>query len=169
MSAVQNALQHFRSLEGKLRFNFGTTSLIINPLTGVQILLNHLTMEARILAAAAAGLASIPPLPHISIGMPPGLSADIAKAAQIVQLGIAFIQGHEAQGMRYLFPPGGLITSWEVWTSIRLQIPVLTTTIGIFGVRTCACTLTATPPAPSMFEIPPGYTIIPPATPPLPR
>jgi hypothetical protein len=155
---TQLAIQQFRSLEGKIRINFGTTSMITNPLTQVRIILDHIALEARILLSGPA-MPAIPPLPSASIG----LAAELALQSEILkieQLGIAFIEGHEALGMRYLFPPGGLIFSWEIWTSTTLHLPVLTRTIGTFGERLCACKCTPVPPPPSMFEIPPGYKVI---------
>lgn len=160
------ALQQFRSLEGKIRINFGTTSLIINPLTEVRILLDHLALTARILAGAAGppGMPGIPPVPSPSIGLAGELSL-AGEAAQIVQLGKAIIEGLEVEGMRYLFPPGGPVLSWEVWTSIKLQLPVMTRTIGSFGERTCLCKCTPVQPPAAIFEIPPGYVVINPPVP----
>lgn len=156
---IQNAMQQLRSLEGKMRLNFGTTSLITNPLNGVRILLDHVAMEARILASVA-GMGLNKPIPVMAMGLAGMALPAEAALLKIVQLGIAIIEGHEAEGMRYLFPPGGMLTSWETWTSTKLHLPVLTRTIGIFGVRTCVCQCTPVPPHPSMFEIPPGYTVI---------
>lgn len=158
---MQLAMQQFRSLEGKIRINFGTTSMIVNPLTQVRILLDHIALEARIILAGAA-MPAVPALPSAGIG----LAAEFALQSAILkieQLGIALIEGHEAIGMRYLFPPGGLIFSWEIWTSTTLQLPVLTRTIGSFGEKICACKCTPVPPPPSLFEIPPGYKVIRPA------
>jgi hypothetical protein len=160
---TQLAMQQFRSLEGKIRLNFGTMSLITNPLTQVRILLNHVTLEARILASVA-GIVAVPPLPSAAIGLAAGLALG-AEMVKMEQLGIAFIEGHEAQGMRYLFPPGGLILSWEVWTSTTLHLPVLTRTLGAFGERLCKCRCTPVQPPPAMFEIPAGYTVIQPPAP----
>jgi hypothetical protein len=155
---VQMATQQFRSLEGKLRFNFGTTSMIVNPLAGVRILLDHVLMEARILLNAPT-LPGMPAIPMVAMGLEANLSLG-AELAKMEQLGIAYIQGHEAQGMRYLFPPGGMLASWEVWISTSLKIPVLTRTIGTFGVRICNCKCVAVQPPAAMFEIPPGYKVI---------
>jgi hypothetical protein len=47
-----------------------------------------------------------------------------------------------------------------VWTSAKLQMPVLTRTIGSFGVRTCVCKCAPVEPPASLFEIPSGYTVI---------
>jgi hypothetical protein len=166
VNPIQMALQQFRSAEGKLRINFGTTSLIINPLAQVRILLDHLALTARILSSAAGppGVPGIPPLPSPPIGLEAELSL-AGAAAQIVQLGKAFMEGLEVEGMRYLFPPGGAVLSWEVWTSIRLQLPVMTRTIGSFGERTCICKCTPVPPPPAIFEIPAGYVVINPPAP----
>jgi hypothetical protein len=162
---IQMAIQQFRSLEGMLRIDFGLTSIIINPLNQMRILLDHVALEARILLAEAhlPGMPQIQ-MPHLQFGMPqmPNLGAEVAT---LEQLGIAIVQGLEAEGMRYLFPPGGLLFSWEMWTSIQLKIPVLTRLIGVFGERTCVCNCSGVHPPAAMFEIPPGYTVIPPSPP----
>jgi hypothetical protein len=163
MNPVQMALQQFRSAEGKIRINFGTTSLIINPLTQVRILLDHLVLTARILASAASP-PGLPPPPSPSIELTGALSL-AGEAAKIEQLGKAFIEGLEVEGMRYLFPPGGPVVSWEVWTSIKLQLPVMTRTIGNFGERTCICKCTPVQPPAEIFEIPAGYVVINPPVP----
>ena len=51
----------------------------------------------------------------------------------------------------------------EVWTSVKLKTPVLTKVTTAAGEHTTYCkpTLTAEHP-PSVFQIPPGYTIKPP-------
>ena len=58
--------------------------------------------------------------------------------------GKATVEGLEAEGVRYVFqavdplrPPA--ISSWEVWTSTLLQLPVMTKTIGSFGQRMNVC------------------------------
>jgi hypothetical protein len=161
---IQLAIQQFRSLEGKLRIDFGMTSLIINPLNQLRILLDHVAMEARILIAEAhlPGMPQMPQIPHFGMPQVPNPGAEVAK---LEQLGMAVIQGLEAEGMRYLFAPGGFLTSWEIWTSTLLKIPILTRTIGTFGERLCICNCNGVQPPASMFEIPPGYTIINPSAP----
>lgn len=164
LNPEQLALQQFRSVEGKLRINFGTTSLIINPLTQVRILLNHLTLEARILSGAPT-LPGMPAIPSQQLGLAAAGLPTMPGAPNFQQLGKALIEGLEAEGMRYVFPVGGLISSWEVWTSTKLQMPVLTRTIGSFGQKTCTCKCTPVQPPASMFEIPAGYTVINPPVP----
>ena len=167
LNPEQLALQQFRSAEGKLRINFGTMSLIINPLTQLRILLNHPAFEARILSATP----SLPGMPAIALpqfGLAMAGLPSMPGQPNIQQLGKMFIEGLEAEGLRYVFPVGGLISSWEVWTSTKLQLPVLTRTIGSFGQKTCTCKCTPVQPPAAMFEIPPGYTVIQPPAPPTP-
>lgn len=163
----QLAMQQFRSAEGKLRFDFGTTSMILNPQAQIQIFLNHLTQEARIIPNVPAmpgmpaipGMSAMPGMHAIPMGGAiPGLN--VPGQPQIQQLGTRVIQGLEAEGMRYVFPIGGAISSWEVWTSTKLKMPVMTTTIGSFGQKTCTCKCSPVSPPPSTFDIPPGYTVI---------
>lgn len=164
-NAEQQALQQLRSAEGKLRFNFGTTSMIINPQAQIQIFLNHLTQEARIIPSvpgmpAIPGLPAIPGMPAIPMAGAIAGGLNAANQPQLQQLGTRMIDGLEAEGMRYVFPIGSAISSWEVWTSTKLKMPVLTTTIGSFGQKTCTCKCSPVPPPPANFEIPPGYTVI---------
>jgi hypothetical protein len=165
LAPVQNAMQQFRSAEGKIRIDFGTMSIISNPLTQVRMILDHRAMEARILAAPP-----IPQLPHTPgeqlphlPALPPGLmqiAAAAAMATQLEQLGKALIEGHEVQGMRYAFGAGAALTSWEVWTSTKLALPVLTKTTGPFGERVCLCRCAAAQTPAALFEPPPNYKII---------
>lgn len=153
---IQLAMQHFRALDGRLRINIGTTSMIWNPKTQIQILLDHVALEAMIISGVAMAGAG---LPSAALGIAAGLVAG-AAIFELVQLGRALIEGHEVEGVRYVFAPGAAILSWEVWTSTKLSLPVLTRTIGAFGERMCYCRCTPVQPAPSMFEIPPGYTVV---------
>jgi hypothetical protein len=158
---LQSLIRRFRTAEGKLRVDLEKISIITDPATGERIILDHLAQEARILMAMIPN-PSVPPLPNI-----PATPAvpSLPNAPNVVDLGKDFIEGLEVEGMRYVFqavdkltPPS--ITSWEVWTSTKLQLPVLTRTIGAFGVRTCICKCTPVEPPASMFQIPSGYTVI---------
>lgn len=145
--------------------------MIINPQAQVQIFLNHLTQEARIIPnmPAMPGMPAVPGMPAMP-GMPGIPMAGAIPGAlnppgqpQMQQLGTRVIEGLEAEGIRYLFPVGSAVSSWEVWTSTKLKMPVMTTTIGSFGQKTCVCKCSPLPPPPSTFEIPPGYTVIQPS------
>lgn len=159
LNPEQLALQQFRSAEGKLRINMGATSLIVNPLTQMRVLLNHPLLEARILPSMPA-MPGMPSLPSEQLGMAMAGLPSMAGQPNIEQLGKRFIEGLEAEGMRYTFPPGGPISSWELWTSTKLRLPVMTQTIGSFGQKTCSCKCTPVQPPASMFEIPQGYKVI---------
>ena len=58
----------------------------------------------------------------------------------------------------------------EVWTSVKLKTPVLTKVTTAAGEHTTYCkpTLTAEHP-PTLFQVPPGYTIKPPTPPAVPK
>jgi hypothetical protein len=177
LSAVAGALaqkiptKQFRSLEGKIRFDFGASSLISDPASQLRMLLDHVKLEVRILTPGA-NLPAVPGMPAIP-GMPmPAIPS--APNVNIVQLGTSVIDGLEAEGLRYVFqavdalkPPS--IASWEVWLSTKLQLPIVTRIVGAFGERTniCKCTAMAVPD--SLFQIPPGYKVIPMEPPVLPQ
>lgn len=168
---TESPLRRFRAADGKLRVDFGRMSLITNPATGERLLLDHLAREARILLGEAPNIPSGPSLPGApGLPTPPG-APGLPNVPNVVSLGKSVINGLEVEGMRYVFqaldprsPPS--IASWEVWTSTKLQMPVLTRTVGSFGVRTCICKCTPLEPPASLFQIPAGYTVI---RPPLPR
>lgn len=167
----QFASKLFRATDGKMRIDSGNTSMITDPKTGESILLDHLAKEARRI--------SPPQLPQLPGGpaMPgmPGFATP--KPANIINLGKALIQGHEAEGMKYVFqppampaapqlpdvpqPPGPGLSELEVWTSTKLGLPVLTKTTGAFGMQMCHCKFTDIgEPAASLFQIPPEYKLV---------
>ena len=163
---LESAIKRFRAADGKLRIDFEKTSIITDPATGERILLDHLAREARILIDEVP-IPAEPPVPNIP-RLPSAPS--LPTGPNVVTLGKDFIEGLEVEGMRYVFealdplsPPS--ITSWEVWTSTKLQMPVLTRTVGSFGVRTCICKCTPVEPPASMFQVPTGYTVIRPSLP----
>jgi hypothetical protein len=170
MVTQQIPTKQFRSLDGKIRFDFDASSLISDPLSGVRILLDHLLMEARILSPGA-NFPSVPGMP-ITPGIPmPAIPS--APNVNIVELGKSVIEGLEAEGLRYVFqaldplrPPS--IASWEIWLSTELQLPIITKIVGAFGERTNVCKCTAAAVPDSLFQIPPGYNVIPAETPDVP-
>jgi hypothetical protein len=60
-------------------------------------------------------------------------------------------------------PPPPAPTISEVWTSTQLGVPVLTKVTTPSGVQTTYCKPAAmAEPDPSLFQIPPGYKVLPP-------
>ena len=158
---LESLIRRYRAADGRVRVDLERISIITNPMTQERILLDHIAMEARILMEEVA-IPQEPALPQI-----PGIPAvpGIPNAPNVVQLGKDFIDGLEVEGLRYVFAaldPLELptITSWEIWTSTKLQMPVLTRTTGAFGVRTCKCTCAAMNPPESMFQVPTGYRVV---------
>lgn len=163
---ISSALQHFRSIEGMIRVDLGMISLISNPITGVRILLNHLTQEARMMIPPIPVLGCIPGLPGFALSIP---SIPSVGVANLVQLGKSIIEGELAVGVMHLFPaipglPLPTLASWEVWASSKLKMPLLTKAIGTFGLNTTICKCSAVAPPPALFQIPPGYTTVNPPT-----
>jgi hypothetical protein len=151
-----NLIRQFRSLDGRLRVDFGNFSILTNPAALETIFLDHLAMEARII------LNKIPSLPGVAIPSIPGLPGipGLPPEPNLIALGIAFVDGLEVEGMRYVFEALGAIGSWEQWISTKLQLPVFTKTVGSFGVRTCICKCVPLEPPAATFQIPTNYTVI---------
>jgi hypothetical protein len=186
----QTATKVYRSIDGRTRFDSGTTSVITDPAKQQTIILDHLKKEASIIPMM--------PTPPAAPQVPGGLPAEPPGAQRLVNmqsLGKSIIEGHEVEGMRYTFqppdapkmpsvpqppaipgvkppqPPPSPLTTAEVWTSTKLKLPVLTKTTGSFGeeIRRCRYAEAAEPP-PNTFQIPPDYkqTVLTGAAPPPP-
>lgn len=178
---VQAASKIIRSADGKMRMDYGNTSIITDPKAGQQMLLDHLTKEAKIF--------TMPPMPSAQMlpgGMPkPTLPGMPAMPVNTQDLGKQMIDGVMAEGKRYLIQPPPLPDMpqppklpnmpqpptppalpqapnvqdmVEVWTDPQTQLPVLTKSVSKYGesICKCKCAVTADPP-PSTFQVPPGY------------
>ena len=173
--------QMLRSGDGKMRIDFGNTSMITDPAAMKTILLDHIKKEALTV-----------PLPQGPQLTPPGLPAfpNSPVPPQALALGKALIDGHEVEGMQYTFQPPTLPkppampqmpgvpqapqapampTTAEVWTSVKTKLPMLTRITGPFGQQICQCkTSTAPEPPPTAFQIPQDYKPVTSLTPPKP-
>jgi len=158
--------QMLRSGDGKMRIDFGNTSMITDPAAMKTILLDHIKKEALTV-----------PLPQGPQLTPPGLPAfpNSPVPPQALSLGKALIDGHEVEGMQYTFQPPALPkppampTTAEVWTSVKTKLPMLTKITGPFGQQICQCkTSTAPEPPPTAFQIPQDYKPVTSLTPPKP-
>jgi hypothetical protein len=166
----------FRSSDGKVRVDSGNTSVITDPVGQQTIILDHVKKEAGICPMdvefpkpSPAGTPS---------GAPPAVPTSSPPPLNVQDLGKKFIDGHEVEGKRYTLPPLASMpvqtpssrlpntpqvphpphTISEVWTSTKLNLPVLTKTTGGFGEQTCHCKYTDSgEPAPSLFQIPADY------------
>ena len=152
-----------RSAEGRLRLNFGNTSIITDPIAGVRMYLDHLAQTVRIMPLTPPTPPGMPGMPQAAIpgfGMPglAGLAIPAMPGTNVQNLGKSIMDGLEVMGKRYISGARTL----ETWTSTKLQLPVLTKMTGSFGLQTCQCKTLPTPPDPSVFQIPPGYTQLPP-------
>lgn len=179
-----------RSADGKMRIDFGNTSMITDPAAQKAIVLDHLKKEALTV-----------PMPQGPQVTPPGLPAfpNSPVPPQVVELGKALIDGHEVEGKQYTFQPPNLPkppslpqmpalpkapgmpgppqapqappmpTVAEVWTSVKTKLPMLTKITGPFGQQICQCkTAVAPAPPPTAFQIPPDYKPVTALTPPKP-
>jgi hypothetical protein len=177
---TQSASQLLRAPDGKMRIDMGSISIITDPASLKALVLDHVKLVAR-----TVPIPQVPQVPGMP-GMPGGLSAGLPKPAQVEDLGKAFIEGHEVNGMKYTFHPPALPslpkppaipgmpaapgipqappipTVAEVWTSASTKLPVLTTITGAFGQQVCHCKPAppaAPPPAPTLFQVPPNYKL----------
>lgn len=179
-----------------MRIDMPNTSVITNPLTQQATVLDHLKLTAQVVPLVKAP--AMPGMPVPGMPAAPAMPAMPAMpAVQAQNLGKALIEGHEVEGIKYTMPaapampgvpaapappaiPGmpappaapampPVPTVAEVWSSTKLQVPVLTKITGSFGQQTTYCKPAASAePPPSTFQIPPGYTMLPPPQPPAP-
>jgi hypothetical protein len=161
-----------RASDGKMRIDYGTTSVITNPAAAQTILLDHLKLEVRTITAPPL---PVPQLPKIPVpGMPAIPALPASPAMTVVELGVRLIEGEQVVGKQYTLPsaaPPGMPAApgmpappalpalvSEVWMSAKLLLPVLTRITGSFGQQMCHCKNAAAgePPA-SLFQIPANY------------
>lgn len=185
-----------RSATGQMRVDYGATSVITNPATGVTLLLDHAKQEVRAIPTPP-GMAPPQLTPPGIAGMPAPPTPPTAPGMQVKDLGIKMVQGVEVQGKQITLPPLAapkppappqvpgvpgapappaipkppqVPTIAETWVSTKLQMPVLTRITGSFGQQMCHCKNTvAGEPPPTAFQVPPNYKQVGlPSTPPPP-
>ena len=94
-----------RSASGQLRINYGTmSSVIINPASGVTLLLDHVKMEVTAIPAPP-GMTPPQLKPPAMPGMPVPPTPPATPAMVVKDLGIKMVQGIEVQGKQYTLPP----------------------------------------------------------------
>jgi len=93
-----------RSATGQMRIDYGTTSVITNPATGMTTLLDHAKMEARTIPTPP-GVAAPQLAPPGMPGMPGAPTPPATPATSVKDLGIKMVQGVEVQGKQYTMPP----------------------------------------------------------------
>ncbi len=109
MPPVQSASQVTRASDGKMRMDYGNTSVITNPATQQAILLDHVKQEARVIPIPQ--MPAMPKIPQIGMPTPPGTPTP--PPMSMVSLGTGFIEGHAVTGQQITFhmptlpqPPG---------------------------------------------------------------
>ena len=179
---AQTSSSMVRSSDGKMRIDTPNTTIITNPSAQQAILLDHVTKQAQIVP-----LQPKPPLPGApqAPGAPPAPGAPQMPPVAVQDLGKGMIEGHPVDGMRYVVqppappqapqapgapkapplpPPPPMVS--EVWTSTQLKMPVLTKVTTPAGVQTTYCKpAPMAEPDPSLFQVPPGYKVLPPKAP----
>ena len=173
-----------RSAAGQLRIDYGATSVITNPASGVTLLLDHAKQEFRAIPAPPG--VTPPQLKPPAIPGMPGAPPIPTSQNAVKDLGVKIVQGIEVHGHQITLPPltppkppappavpalpgapkvaaavaapAQLPTIAEVWVSTKLQMPVLTRISGSFGQQMCHCKNTvAGEPPPTAFQVPPNY------------
>lgn len=137
-------------------------TIISDPKAQLAIVLSHATKEAQILPMAPKP-PQAPPLPHLP-GAPPIPGAPQMAPMAAVALGKSLIEGHLVEGVRYVVqPPKGPQIISEIWTSAELKMPVLTKVTTPAGIETTYCKpVPMAEPDLSLFQVPPGYKVLPP-------
>lgn len=177
----------FRSSNGATRIDQGSQTLITNPAAGQSINLDHLKKEAIVCPMPAIpALPGIPgvKIPGFSLPQPPlsvkelgvRMIAGLEVQGKMFTFSPPKIELPQIPGMPKLpgLPgvpgaPGipGLSANipkpqtLEVWTSLKLLLPMASRMLGIMGKQTTLikAVLPGEPPA-AMFQIPAGYKLI---------
>jgi hypothetical protein len=188
----------WKSSDGKFRLDTPSASVISNPALQQAILLDHIKKEAIILPIPPAmpGAPSMPGMGSAAAaGQPPAMQVQqlgksmieghevegqrftlappsapalppMPKIPRAPQAPAVSASGAPKPPAMPKLPSVPSVT--EVWTSVKLKIPVLTKVTTGAGQQTTYCKPTSfAEPHPAVFQIPPGYTIKPP-TPPTP-
>ena len=172
-----------RAADGKVRTDFGATSVITDPKAGKMMILDHVKKEVRTIPIPD-GPPAPPKPPEVALpGAPKAPEPPPVPGMTVKDLGKRLVEGHEVEGKQFTLPPPpkppekpelpGMPempkrpekpelpeapTVTEVWTSTQLQVPVLTRITGPFGKQTCHCkNLSGAEPPASLFEIPADY------------
>ena len=188
--ATQSPSRIWRSSDGKTRLDTPVTSIITDPLSKQTVVLDHAKKEASIFpmspasAGAAASNAAQPAaaasqapamqvedlgksmieghevegkrytLPHV----PPPLKPPLPEMKVPGTPSIPKIPQAPKPAQPPKLPPVPNVT--ELWTSVKLKVPVLTKVTTAAGEQTTYCKPTsAEEPHPSVFQIPAGYKI----------
>jgi len=93
-----------RSATGQIRIDYGPTSVITNPSSGVTLLLDHVKKEVRAIPTPP-GLTPPQEKPPAIPGMPGAPAIPTTPATAVKDLGIKMVQGIEVQGRQYILPP----------------------------------------------------------------
>ncbi len=95
----QSASQLLRASDGKMRMDYGNTSVITNPVAQHAIILDHIKLVARVIPIPPPG-----PMPKIpQLGMPAAPGAPTPPPVSSVDLGKGFIEGHAVTGTQLTF------------------------------------------------------------------
>ena len=169
-----------RSSDGKIRCDSGHTTVITDLASRQTIMIDHLAKEAQVFPMQQIPGAQFGQAALAAAATPPSM-----RLVNVQDLGKSFIEGQEVVGKRFTFQPPGApaipslpqppafpagqppgmpnlpqppLTVSEVWTSTKLELPVLTKTTGSFGEQVQRCRYTESgEPSASVFQIPQGY------------
>jgi len=100
----QMSYQMARSADGQTRVDYGATSVISNPATGVTLLLDHTKQEVRAIPAPP-GMTPPKITPPGMPGIPAPPTPPTPPNLQVKDLGVKMVQGIEVHGTQITLPP----------------------------------------------------------------
>lgn len=187
--AAQSPSRMWQSSSGQMRFDTPNASIITDPAAQRAIMLDHVKKEAMVMpmapaspsllagaAPAAPGAPQVPAMQVQDLGKsmieghevqgkqytlpplpaPPNAQMPAAAATPASPQAPAPPQSPQMPTMPK--PPQPSVT--QIWTSVKLGVPVLTKVSSAAGEQTTYCKPTSTQePHPSIFQIPPDYKV----------
>jgi hypothetical protein len=94
-----------RAADGKMRLDYGPTSVITDPAAQKMTLLNHLTKEVKILPLPKPQIPGMPAVPGMPMPGGAAMPATALPGMSVKDLGKKMVEGIEVQGHQFTLPP----------------------------------------------------------------
>lgn len=94
-----------RAVDGRMRLDYGPTSVITDPAAQKMTVLNHLTQEARILPLTKPAVPGLPGAPMAPMPGGAAMPATALAGMSVKDLGKKMVEGMEVQGHQFTLPP----------------------------------------------------------------